>query len=112
MLRNASLEFGAKSVVEIESRFEKCSITLGAGAQLTIGPNGVLDGCQISGSGEILVFGTFTENGTSPGIVGPTQFVVGKTGSVSGTIKQPAEKTKFGFESGCHLSLKIQKSQS
>jgi uncharacterized protein YjbI with pentapeptide repeats len=111
VLRNASLEFGEKSLVEIESRFEKCSISLGNGAHLTIGPNGVLEGCQITGSGEIVIHGRFSEDGNSPGIVGPKRLIVGKNGSVIGAIQQPPEMTQFGFERGCHLRLKIFKSK-
>jgi uncharacterized protein YjbI with pentapeptide repeats len=111
VLRNATLEFGDKSVVEIESRFEKCAITLGRDAQLTIGPNGVLDSCQINGSGEIVVLGEFTENGGAPGLKGIKRLIVGKNGFVSGTLQQPAEMTQFGFEKGCVLRLKIVKSK-
>ncbi|MBL8152273.1 MAG: pentapeptide repeat-containing protein, partial [Blastocatellia bacterium] len=111
VLRNATLEFGQKSLVEIESKFENCSITLGEGAKLTIGPNGVLEGCQITGSGEIVVYGRFSENGSSPGIIGPKVLIVGKTGSVSGAVLQPSELTQFAFERGCHLKLKIMTSK-
>ena len=54
VLRNASLEFGEASVVEIQSRFENCEIVLVEGAQLTIGVDGVLESCRISGPGEIV----------------------------------------------------------
>jgi len=97
-------------LVEIESRFEKCSITLGNDAQLTIGPNGVLNGCNIAGSGEIIIHGCFSENGSSPSIVGTKRLIVGKNGSVFGTLQQPPELTEFGFERGCTLRLKIIKS--
>jgi uncharacterized protein YjbI with pentapeptide repeats len=111
VLRNATLEFGEKSLVEIESKFEKCSIKLGDGAHLIIGPNGVLEGCQISGSGEIVVHGQFSEDGNSPGIIGPKRLLVGKAGSVTGAVQQPPELTQFGFERGCHLKLKIFRSK-
>jgi uncharacterized protein YjbI with pentapeptide repeats len=109
VLRNASLEFGEKSVVEIESRFENCSIALGTGAVLTLGTHGVLQGCQVVGYGEIVINGEFKENGKGPGFVGPKRFVVGKHGVVTGSVQQPPESTEFGFEQGCVLRLKIQK---
>jgi uncharacterized protein YjbI with pentapeptide repeats len=109
VLRNATLEFGEKSQVEIESRFENCSIALGAGAVLKLGKHGVLQGCQVVGFGEIVINGEFTENGKGPGFVGPKRLIVGKNGVVSGSVQQPPELTEFGFESGCRLRLKIQK---
>jgi uncharacterized protein YjbI with pentapeptide repeats len=109
VLRNATLEFGEKSLVEIESRFENCSISLGAGAVLTLGKHGVLQGCQVVGYGEIVISGEFRENGKGPGIVGPKRLVVRKDGFVSGSVQQPPTLTEFGFEKGCCLRLKIQK---
>jgi len=109
VLRNATLEFGEKSQVEIESRFENCSIALGTGAVLKLGTNGVLQGCQVVGYGEIVIHGEFKENGKGPGFVGPKRLVVGKSGSVIATVQQPPEMTEFGFEQGCVLRLKIQK---
>jgi uncharacterized protein YjbI with pentapeptide repeats len=111
VLRNATLEFSEKSQVEVESRFEKCTITLGAGATLTIGPQGVLAGCQIIGAGGIVVHGRFYENGKRHGMVGPSQLIVGKTGTVIATVQQPLTLTQFGFEHGCSLGLRILKSQ-
>jgi len=109
VLRNATLEFGDKSRVEIESRFENCSIALGAGAVLKLGKHGVLQGCQIVGFGEIVINGEFKENGKGPGFVGPKRLIVGKDGVVSGSVQQPPELTEFGFEHGCRLRLKIHK---
>jgi hypothetical protein len=109
VLRNASLEFGEKSVVEIESRFENCSIALGTGAVLKLGKHGVLQGCQVVGFGEIVIDGEFKENGKAPGFVGPKRLVVGKHGVVTGSVQQPPGSTEFGFEKGCVLRLKIQK---
>ena len=74
-----------------------------------IGPNGVLDGCQITGGGEIVVHGSFNEKTITPGMVGPKRLIVGKDGSVTGSVKQPPELTQFAFERGCALRLKIQK---
>jgi uncharacterized protein YjbI with pentapeptide repeats len=109
VLRNAALEFGDKSLVEIESRFENCSIALGSGAVLKIGKHGVLQGCQIVGFGEIEIQGEFKENGKGPGIVGPKRLTVRKDGSLSGSVQQPPTMTEFAFEHGCVLRLKIQK---
>ena len=111
VLRNATLEFSEKSQIEIESSLEKCTITLGTGTTLTIGPKGVLTGCQIVGGGEIVVHGKFYENGVSPGIRDPSRLIVGKTGVVSGAVQQPLSLTQFAFEHGCSLNLKILKAQ-
>ena len=51
VLRNASLEFGDGAIVEIESLFEQCTISLGKGTELVVGPAGVLSDCQIRGRG-------------------------------------------------------------
>jgi len=96
---------------QIESSLEKCTITLGIGTTLTIGPKGVLTGCQIIGGGEIVVHGKFYENGVSPGIRDPSRLIVGKTGVVSGAVQQPLSLTQFAFEHGCSLSLRILKAQ-
>jgi uncharacterized protein YjbI with pentapeptide repeats len=111
VLRNATLEFVEKSQIEIESSLEKCTITLGTGTILTIGPKGVLTGCQIIGGGEIVVHGKFYQNGASPGIKDPSRLIVGKTGVVSGVVQQPLSLTQFSFEHGCSLDLKILKAQ-
>jgi hypothetical protein len=109
VLRNATLEFVDKSQVEIESRFENCSIALGDGAVLTLAKQGILEGCQVVGFGEIVIHGEFRENGKGPGIVGPKRLVVGKSGVVSGSVQQAPSRTEFGFENGCNLRLKILK---
>ena len=70
VLRNATLEFGEGIKVQIESRFEQCSIALGRGAELTVGKSGVLAQCRIEGAGDITLHGRFYER-ESPGIVGP-----------------------------------------
>jgi uncharacterized protein YjbI with pentapeptide repeats len=111
VLRNATLEFVEKSQIEIESSLEKCTITLGTGTILTIGPKGVLTGCQIIGGGEIVVHGQFYENGVSPGMRDPSRLIVGRTGVVSGVVQQPLSLTEFSFEHGCSLDLKILKAQ-
>jgi hypothetical protein len=111
VLRNAALQFSEASQIEIESHFENCTITLGEKAVLTIGPNGILAGCQIIGEGDIVIHGKFYENGVSPGIVGPSRLFVGKEGTVMAVVQQPVTLTQFGFEHGCSLRLRILKSQ-
>jgi uncharacterized protein YjbI with pentapeptide repeats len=106
VLRNASLSFDEGATVEIESRFEQCSITLGKGTELVVGRSGVLSGCQISGAGNITIHGQFFER-ESPGIVGPSQLVVSSRGSLVGAVEQTPELTRFGFEPGCKLRMRI-----
>ncbi len=106
-LGGAKLEFCEGSLVEVQSRFENCAITLGPGAQFILGENGVLDGCRIEGAGDLFLKGRVTESGDEPSIVGARRVVVAASGSLVATVKQPAEQTRFGFEPGCHLRLKI-----
>jgi hypothetical protein len=107
VLRNASLEFGATSVVDIDSRFENCTITLVEGARLTIGSVGVLEGCHINGPGEIIVHGTFVQGNGTPSIREPRRVIVSRSGSIEGQIVQHRERTQFAFESGCVLRMSI-----
>jgi uncharacterized protein YjbI with pentapeptide repeats len=107
VLRNAALEFDSGASVEIESLFEQCSIVLGDGTELVVGKSGVLSGCQIRGAGKITIHGKFVER-ESPGIAGVTQLVVSSGGSLVGAVEQPAELTRFAFEPGCMLRMKIQ----
>ena len=106
VLRNAALEFGAGSNVEIQSRFERCAITLGLSTNLVIGEAGILHDCTISGAGNITVHGKFFER-ESPGIVGPRVLWVSNQGEVAGCIQQAGEPTRFGFEQGCRLRVRI-----
>jgi hypothetical protein len=107
VLRNAHLEFHSGAAVEIESLFEQCTIALGDGSELVIGTGGVLNGCQVTGAGKITIHGKFVER-ESPGIAGATQLVVSSVGSLVGAVEQPPERTRFAFEPGCHLRMKIQ----
>jgi uncharacterized protein YjbI with pentapeptide repeats len=109
VLRNATLEFGDESIVEIESRFENCAIALAPGAVLTLGKHGILQGCQVVGFGEIVIQGEFRENGKGPGIVGPKRLTVRKDGVVVSAVQQAPHLTEFSFEQGCRLRMKIQK---
>ncbi len=94
----------------IESLFEHCTIALGEGTEFVIGRGGVLSGCQIRGAGRITIHGKFVEQET-PGIVGVTQLVVSAAGSLVGAVEQPPEQTRFAFEPGCMLRVKIQQSK-
>jgi len=73
------------------------------------GPDGVLSGCQISGGGNITINGKFFEGGKKgqPAIVGASQLVVSATGALVGAVQQPAELTRFAFEPGCQLRMRI-----
>jgi uncharacterized protein YjbI with pentapeptide repeats len=112
VLRGATLEFSEDCQVEIESYLENCTIHLGHGSTLTVGSNGVLEGCQIVGSGDIVIAGVFIEDGVSPGIVGPRRLHVGQTGTVVAAVQQASTRTEFGFERGCSLSLRIRKASN
>ena len=106
VLRNATLEFDAGAMVEIESLFEQCSISLGKGTELVVGSGGVLADCQITGGGNITINGHFFER-QSPGIIGADQVVVSAGGALVGAVEQPAHSTRFAFEPGCKLRMKI-----
>jgi uncharacterized protein YjbI with pentapeptide repeats len=107
VLRNAALEFDDDSQIEVESYLENCTIALGRRSKFSVGPNGVLEGCQLVGEGEIVIHGKFYEGKISPGIVGPRLLFVGKTGLLIAEVQQSETLTQFAFEHGCSLSLKI-----
>jgi hypothetical protein len=111
VLRNAHLEFNAGVVVEIESLFEHCTISLGDATELVVGKSGMLSGCQIKGSGKVTIHGKFVER-ESPGITGVTQLLVSSGGSLFGAVEQPADLTRFAFEPGCVLRMKIQQDKA
>ena len=100
------MSFDDGASVEIESLFEQCTIALGRGTELVVGAEGVLAGCQISGAGNITIHGKFFES-NSPGIVGASQLVVSSGGALVGAVEQPQEMTKFAFEPGCRLRMKL-----
>jgi hypothetical protein len=106
VLRNASLQFDEGASVEIESLFEQCSIALGQGTELVIGTEGTLSGCQITGAGNITIHGKFFER-ASPGIAGASQLIVTSGGALVGAVEQPESATRFAFEPGCKLRMKI-----
>jgi len=106
VLRFAALEFDSGATVEIESRFEQCSITLGEGTELVVGSEGVLAGCNIKGGGNITIHGQFFE-GESPGIAEPKRLVVTNGGVLVGSVMQAEVPTQFAFEPGSRLRMKI-----
>jgi uncharacterized protein YjbI with pentapeptide repeats len=108
VLRDATLDFGEGSVIQIDSRFENCLINLGDGAELTIGKTGVLKACEIVGGGRITVHGRFFER-ASPGIAGARSVTVSGSGSIVGGLEQSRDATLFAFEPGCRLRVKILK---
>jgi hypothetical protein len=54
----------------------------------------------------VTVHGKFFER-QSPGIVGPRQLAVSARGAVVAAIAQSPEATRFAFEMGCQLRVKI-----
>jgi len=78
----------------------------------------VLAGCQITGAGNITINGKFFDAGGSgkkqsgPAIVGAHSLVVSATGAMVGAVQQPQELTKFAFEPGCQLRMRITTSGS
>jgi uncharacterized protein YjbI with pentapeptide repeats len=108
VLKNATLDFEAGARVEIDSLFENCAINLGDGTELVVGESGVLADCKISGAGSITVNGQFFES-ESPGIVGPRELVVSGGGALVASVKQSEALTRFAFERGSRLRVKIVK---
>jgi uncharacterized protein YjbI with pentapeptide repeats len=106
VLKNATLDFESGARVEIDSLFENCAINLGDGTELVVGEAGVLADCNISGAGSITVHGQFFER-QSPGIVGPRELVVSSGGAVVASVRQNKELTRFAFERGSRLRVKI-----
>ena len=108
VLRNATLAFDAGARVEIDSLFENCSIQLGEGTELVVGDSGVLADCTVSGGGAITINGQFFER-ESPGIVGARELTVSRQGALVASVQQSAELTRFRFERGSRLRVKIVK---
>ena len=61
---------------------------------------------DFEGAGDITLHGRFYER-ESPGIVGPSKLVVTAEGQLVGQVEQAPELTKFAFEPGCRLRMKI-----
>lgn len=111
VLKGATLRLEAGARVEVESLFEQCTIELGEGTELVVGSGGVLSDCTVVGHGSIMIAGKFYER-KSPGIVGPTQLVVSTGGCLVAEVEQAAEATRFAFEPGSNLRVKIRNSRS
>ena len=105
-LRNATLDFEPGARVEIDSLFENCIINLGEGTELVVGEAGVLADCKIAGDGSVTVHGHFFER-ESPGIVGAREVMVSANGALVASVKQHSELTRFAFERGSRLRVKI-----
>ena len=108
VLKNATLDFEAGARIEIDSLFENCAINVGDGTELVIGEAGVLADCTISGAGASTVHGHFFER-ESPGILGPRELVVSSGGAVVASVLQNDTLTRFAFERGSRLRVKIVK---
>jgi uncharacterized protein YjbI with pentapeptide repeats len=108
VLRGATLTFEAGARVEIDSLFENCSIQLGDGTELVVGKSGVLADCKIAGAGSITIDGQFFER-ESPGIVGPRELIVSREGALVASVQQSPALTRFRFERGSRLRVKIGK---
>ena len=100
------MHFEAGARVQIDSVFENCTLHLADQTEVVIGAVGVLADCEIIGPGSLTVHGKFFEK-KSPGIVGARQLVVSARGAVVAAVAQSAEPTRFGFEQGCQLRVKI-----
>jgi len=106
VLRNATLDFEPGARVEIDSLFENCVINLGEGTLLVVGESGVLADCRIAGDGCVTVHGHFFER-EAPGIVGVREVMVSANGALVASVKQHTDLTRFAFERGSRLRVKI-----
>jgi hypothetical protein len=106
VLRNAVLQFDPGAYVEIDSLFQNCTLNIGEQTELVIGAAGVLADCEIVGAGSVTVHGRFFER-QSPGIVGPRVVAVSSKGALVSAVAKNAESTRFAFENGCQLRVKI-----
>jgi hypothetical protein len=86
-----------------------CRIDLGDHSELVVGKSGVLADCTIRGNGRIVVHGRFFE-GSAPGIVGPSELVVSQSGVLVAAVEHGLESTRFAFERGSRLRMKVVKS--
>ena len=110
VLKNANLEFERGASVEIDSLFQNCTITLGEGTELVLGKEGILADCKVIGAGRITIHGKFIE-GDSPGIVGARELMVSSGGALVAAVLQGEAATRFGFEKGCRLRVRIARPQ-
>lgn len=108
VLKNADLEFGPNSTVHVEGSFDTCDIKLAEGAELLVGPTGLVRDCTIRGAGRITVEGRLVNEGEERS-VSAAVFVVRKSGLAVTRFVQPRDATRFGFEPGCVLRLDIKR---
>jgi len=106
VLRDARLHFDSGAKVEIDSLFQNCTIQIGDDTEVIVGESGVLADCEIVGAGIVTVHGKFFER-KSPGIVGLRQLSVSNHGVVVAAVSQNSDLTRFAFEAGCQLRVKI-----
>jgi uncharacterized protein YjbI with pentapeptide repeats len=106
VLRDAELRFDDGARIEIDSLFQNCTINIGDATELIIGEAGVLADCQIIGGGNVTINGKFFER-ESPGFIGLRQLSVSSQGVVKSAVAQNADRTRFAFENGCQLRVKI-----
>jgi len=106
VLRNAVLQFDPGAHVEIDSLFQNCTINIGEQTELVIGESGVLADCEIIGAGSVTIHGKFFER-EAPGIVGPRVLSVSAKGALVSAVAKNTDATRFAFENGCQLRVKI-----
>jgi hypothetical protein len=106
VVRAAKLSFAPGSRIHVDGLCERCHFTLGDGAELVVGPHGILADCTIEGAGRIVIEGRFYE-GRTPGIVGPKELVVRAGGVVVAAVKQNVELSRLAFERGSRLRMKV-----
>jgi hypothetical protein len=111
VLRGATLRFDSGCRVQVESLFEQCTIELGEGTELMVGSSGVLSDCKVIGPGTLIIAGKFYER-EPPGIIGPMQLVVSTGGCLVAEVEQAAPLTRFAFEPGSNLRVKIRDSRA
>lgn len=106
ILKNATLHFDSLAKVEIDSMFENCKIHLADGARLTVGNRGFLNNCQIFGGGNVAVNGVLFEK-DGPAVNEVRELKVGSQGTLVSTVKQHPDQTRFLFEKGSRLQLRV-----
>jgi hypothetical protein len=107
VLKGATLDFGEGAQVEIESVFQECTIHVGRGTEVVVKDVGVLSDCQILGPGNLTVLGHVFGSKGKPSIVGASQLIVRKAGGLDCAIEQAEPATRFAFEPGSRLRVRI-----
>jgi hypothetical protein len=86
--------------------FQNCTIKIGEQTELVIGASGVLADCEVIGGGGVTIHGKFFER-QAPGIVGARVIAVSARGALVSAVAKNADSTRFAFENGCQLRVKI-----